>query len=77
MIILNSHFLRPFATRSRDVSGDGQSVLVDKLGVRPSRSRLPRPTSLIAITREFNSRPKAAVLRRQSYPIITTNLPIY
>jgi hypothetical protein len=37
---LNSHFLRLFPTRSRDVSGDGQSTLVDKLGVSPSRSRL-------------------------------------
>jgi hypothetical protein len=40
---LNSHFLRP-STSSRDVSGDGQSALVDKLGVSPSRSRmLTRP----------------------------------
>jgi len=37
---LNSHFLRPSPTRSRDVSGDGQSALVVKLGVSPSRSRL-------------------------------------
>jgi hypothetical protein len=29
---LNSHFLRPSATRSRAVSGHGQSALVDKLG---------------------------------------------
>jgi hypothetical protein len=36
---LNSHFLRP-STGSRDVSGDGQSALVDKLGVVPSRFRL-------------------------------------
>jgi hypothetical protein len=40
---LNSHFLRPSRTLSRDVSGDGQSALVDKLGVSPSRSRLPGP----------------------------------
>jgi hypothetical protein len=40
---LNSHFFRPSRTRSRDVSGDGQSVLVAKLGVSPSRSRLPGP----------------------------------
>jgi hypothetical protein len=40
---LNSHFLRPSPTRSRDVSGDGQSALVDKLKVTPSRSRLPSP----------------------------------
>jgi hypothetical protein len=37
---LNSHFFRPSPTSSRDVSGDGQSALVDKLGVTPSRSRL-------------------------------------
>jgi hypothetical protein len=37
---LNSHFLRPSPTRSRDVSGDSQSALVDKLGVSPIRSRL-------------------------------------
>jgi hypothetical protein len=37
---LHSHFLRPSPTRSRDVSGDGQSVLVVKLRVSPSRSRL-------------------------------------
>jgi hypothetical protein len=43
---LNSHFLRQSPTRSRDVSGDGQSALVDKLGVIPSRSRLLRSTSL-------------------------------
>jgi hypothetical protein len=36
----NSHFLHPSPTRSRDVSGDVQSALVDKLGVSPSRSRL-------------------------------------
>jgi hypothetical protein len=40
MNILNSYFLRPSPTRARDVSGDGQSALVDKLGVSPSRSRL-------------------------------------
>jgi hypothetical protein len=39
MYRLNSHFLRP-STGSRDVSGDGQSALVDTLGVSPSRSRL-------------------------------------
>jgi hypothetical protein len=43
---LNSHFLRPSPTYSRDVSGDGQSALVDKLGVSSSRSPLPRSTSL-------------------------------
>jgi hypothetical protein len=37
---LNSHFLRPSPTGSRGVSGDGQSALVVKLGVRHSRSRL-------------------------------------
>jgi hypothetical protein len=40
MYKLNSHFLRPSPTRSRDVSGDRQSALVVKLGVSPSRSRL-------------------------------------
>jgi hypothetical protein len=30
---LNSHFLRPSPIGSRDVSGDGQCTLVDKLGV--------------------------------------------
>jgi hypothetical protein len=40
---LNSHFLRPSPTRSRDLSGDGQSALVDKLGVSSSQSRLPGP----------------------------------
>jgi hypothetical protein len=40
MIRLNSHFLRPSLTRSRDVSGDGQSALVVKLGVSRSRYRL-------------------------------------
>jgi hypothetical protein len=40
---LNSHFLRPSPTHSRDVSGDGQSALVIKLGGSPSRSRLPGP----------------------------------
>jgi hypothetical protein len=37
---LNSYFLRPSPIRARDVSGDAQSALVDKLGVSPSRSRL-------------------------------------
>jgi hypothetical protein len=37
---LNYHFLRPSPTRSTDVSGDGQSSLVDELGVSPIRSRL-------------------------------------
>jgi hypothetical protein len=37
---LNSHFLRPSPTRFRDVSGDGQSALVVKLGISPSRSLL-------------------------------------
>jgi hypothetical protein len=37
---LKSHFLRPSPTGSRDVFGDSQSILVDKLGVSPSRSRL-------------------------------------
>jgi hypothetical protein len=36
---LSSHFLRPSPTRS----ADGQSALVVKLGVNPSRSRLPGP----------------------------------
>jgi hypothetical protein len=36
---LNSHFLRPFPTGSRDVSGDGQSALVVKLRVSPSLRR--------------------------------------
>jgi hypothetical protein len=39
---LNSHLLRLSPTRSRDVSGDGQIALV-KLGLSPSRSRLPGP----------------------------------
>jgi hypothetical protein len=43
---LNYHFLRPSPTRSRDVSGDGQSALVDKLRVSPGRSHLLRSTSL-------------------------------
>jgi hypothetical protein len=37
---LNSHFFHSFRTRSRAVSDDGQSALVDKLGVNPNRSRL-------------------------------------
>jgi hypothetical protein len=37
---LNYHFLRPLQLAPRIVSGDGQSVLVDKLGVSRSRSRL-------------------------------------
>jgi hypothetical protein len=37
---LNSHFFPPSSTRSRDVSGDGQSALVDKLAISPSRSCL-------------------------------------
>jgi hypothetical protein len=37
---LNSHFLRLSPTRSRGVSDEGQSALIDKLGVSPSRSRL-------------------------------------
>jgi hypothetical protein len=37
---LNSYFLHQSPTGSRDISGNGQSALVDKLGVRPSRSRL-------------------------------------
>jgi hypothetical protein len=37
---LNSQFLRPSPTPSRDVSDDGQSALVVKLGVSPSRYRL-------------------------------------
>jgi hypothetical protein len=37
---LNSLFLRPSPTRSRYVSSDGQSALVDKLEVSPSRSLL-------------------------------------
>jgi hypothetical protein len=44
---LNSHFLRPSPTRSRDVTGDGQSALVAMLGVSLSRSRLltgPHPS---------------------------------
>jgi hypothetical protein len=40
---LNFHFLPPYPTRSRDVSGDGQSALVDKLEVSSSRYRLPGP----------------------------------
>jgi hypothetical protein len=36
---LNSHFLRPSPT-APEVSGDGQSALVDKLEVSPSRTRL-------------------------------------
>jgi hypothetical protein len=37
---LNYHFLLQSLTGSRDVSGDSQSALVDKLGVSSSRSRL-------------------------------------
>jgi hypothetical protein len=37
---LNYHFLRHLQLAPRVVSGDGQSALVDKLGVSPSRSRL-------------------------------------
>jgi hypothetical protein len=40
---LNYLFLCESPTHSRDVSGDDQSALVDKLGVSPSRSRLPFP----------------------------------
>jgi hypothetical protein len=40
MVRPNSHSLLPSATGSRDMSGDGQSALVDKLGVSPSRYRL-------------------------------------
>jgi hypothetical protein len=40
MYTLNSHFLRQSPAGSRDVSGFGQSALVDKLGVIPSQSRL-------------------------------------
>jgi hypothetical protein len=36
---LNSHFLRPSPT-APEVSGDGQSALVVKVGVSPSQSRL-------------------------------------
>jgi hypothetical protein len=36
---LNSHFLRPFPT-APELSGDGQSALVVKLEVSPSRSLL-------------------------------------
>jgi hypothetical protein len=39
MIRLNSHFLRPFPT-APDLSGDGQSALVVKFAVSPSRSCL-------------------------------------
>jgi hypothetical protein len=55
---LNSHFLRPSRTRSRDISGDGQSALVDKLGVSSSRSRLPRSTSLSPGDRVIGPRPQ-------------------
>jgi hypothetical protein len=57
-------------------STDGcQSALVDELGVSPSRYH--HTTVHIAITKGWILRPvKAAVLRRQSHPIIT-NLPIY
>jgi hypothetical protein len=43
---LNSNFLHPSPTSSRDVTVDGQSPLVDSLWVSLSRSRLPRFTSL-------------------------------
>jgi hypothetical protein len=33
-------FPSPISYCSRDVSGDGQSALLDKLGVSPSRSQL-------------------------------------
>jgi hypothetical protein len=69
---LNSGFLRPSPTRSRDVSGDGQSALVDKLGVSPNRSRLL--TGPHRYHPGQYSKPKAAVLGRQSHPITTNNL---
>jgi hypothetical protein len=37
---LNSNFLHPSPTGSRDISGDGRRALADKLGVSPSQSRL-------------------------------------
>jgi hypothetical protein len=71
---LNSHFLRPSPTRSRDVSGDGQSARVDKLGFSPSRSRLLTGSYRHHPVIIAYNRPKAAVLRRQSHPITTTSL---
>jgi hypothetical protein len=57
-----------------DSTGSCQSALVDKFGVRPSRYH--HIMLNIANHPEMNSRPvEAAVLRRQSHPIIT-NLPL-
>jgi hypothetical protein len=67
---LNSHFPRPLQLAPRVVSSDGQSALVDNLGVSPSRSRLLTGPHRLS----SGDRPRATVLRRQSYPITTTNL---
>jgi hypothetical protein len=57
-----------------DSTGGCQSALVEKLGVSPSRYR--HTMVHIANRPEMNNRPvEAAVLRRQSHPIIA-NLPI-
>jgi hypothetical protein len=55
---LSSIFLLPSPTRSRDVSGGGQSALVDKLGVSPSWYHLPRYTSLSPGDRTIWQRPQ-------------------
>jgi hypothetical protein len=68
---LDSHFFAHSPTRSKYVFGDGQSALVNKLGVCRSRSRL-----LIGPDR-YHPRPKAALLRQQSHPVTTTSLSIY
>jgi hypothetical protein len=69
---LNSHFFRSFPTRSRDVLGDGQSPLVDKLGVGPSRSRLLRSTSLLPGDSTVGSR-----LRFWDVRLTLSQQPIY
>jgi hypothetical protein len=70
MNILNSHFLRPSPTRYREVSGDGQSALVDKLGVSPSRSLLLNGSHRYhpGIVQQAQGRSSETV----AYPITTT-----
>jgi hypothetical protein len=65
-------FYSPIFYCSRGVSGDGQSAVVVKLGVSPSRSRLL--TCSYRYHRGILQKPEAAVLKRQSYPITISNL---
>jgi hypothetical protein len=65
-------FHSPIFYCSRGVSGDGQSAVVVKLGVSPSRSRLL--TGSYRYHRGILQKPKVAVLKRQSYPITISNL---